>query len=709
MNSKNIRGSVFYCLLFFIAIVVVFQLYNLSAIHSNQRSAVKLQVLLNLSEEANDNLGSVQQDYRSYLSEPSPAMRATIFAHQFIVRQSLDSLRSLSATSSVLKKYSQRIKEAYMTEEALMTADVDGLRDTDSALRAVVNHELRMDVVWTLLYDYRKIVKGQLQNTNYNISRLAETSRNTGYVLALLALLLTAAFISGKRENKRSAAKLSNDALFMQSLLDTTSTAMHIADQSGRILYVNKSFCEFLGLEANYITGKLFKELHPGRSLNFENPSLRADPHLSPFETEEVVHIDGEKNYFFTRKFPLRDATGQTYAFAIISRNITERILSEEGLRKSREEAEHARLTQEQFMANISHEIRTPMNGVMGMAELLKATPLTEEQAEYVGIISQSSNNLMVLINDVLDFAKIEAGRLELECISFKISEVLNQVLSAMRFKAAERKLNLSLHADHKVPLGVLGDPLRLYQILSNIVSNAIKFTPSGSVTIDVTARSHDSSLVMVIFRITDTGIGIPEDRIDYIFQSFAQTSLDISRKYGGTGLGLAIVKQLVNLYNGQISVSSKLNEGSCFVVEIPFQPAPVGVRTIAEANKFELLKGKSILIVEDNIINQKVIVKTLENSGISTTLCDNGFDALERLKTQRFDAVIMDIQMPEIDGRETTRRIRTELNLDVPVIAMTASVLSDERDRCKAAGMNEYISKPFVKEDLFEKLLLFM
>ncbi|RYE45473.1 MAG: response regulator, partial [Sphingobacteriales bacterium] len=261
----------------------------------------------------------------------------------------------------------------------------------------------------------------------------------------------------------------------------------------------------------------------------------------------------------------------------------------------------------------------------------------------------------------------------------------------------------------HKVPLGVSGDPLRLYQIISNILSNAIKFTNTGSIQINVTAQSHNLGDLIIRFQITDTGIGIPEERIGYIFQSFTQTSLDITRKFGGTGLGLAIVKQLVELHNGNISVTSQVGKGSTFIVEIPFTTSVLATRTPQEDAKFKLLNGKKILVVEDNVINQKVIIKTLENSGIATVLCDNGFSAIDRLKNEGFDLIIMDIQMPEIDGRETTVKIRKELGLDVPIIAMTASVLADEREKCKAAGMNEYISKPFVREDLFEKMLLFI
>jgi len=214
---------------------------------------------------------------------------------------------------------------------------------------------------------------------------------------------------------------------------------------------------------------------------------------------------------------------------------------------------------------------------------------------------------------------------------------------------------------------------------------------------------------VTLLIKVYDTGIGIPADRINYIFQSFAQTSLDISRKFGGTGLGLTIVKQIVELQGGSISVESEEGTGSCFSIELPFETSMPEIWSANESAKFLLLQGQEVLVVEDNLINQKVISTTLKNAGMIATVVDSGYSALKILKERKFHLIIMDIQMPEIDGRETTIKIRNELKLDLPIIAMTASVSADERDRCITAGMDEYISKPFVKENLFEKLLLFV
>ncbi|MFP5080106.1 ATP-binding protein [Pedobacter sp. JCM 36344] len=605
-----------------------------------------------------------------------------------------------------------RLKKNYEFEKRFISSNLSKKEQLQNS--AVHEGEQRMDYVWTDLFNLRGLLKAGILADN---ELIFQNSRKSNIIAVVAILLLIAAggvFIVAEDKSRKDDLALQAEEkanrekeLLMAFLLDNTTTSMYIANKYGAILYANNAFKSFVALEADQIIGKQFLQLQTTKKLHFNNPSLRNNPDPEYKETEETVTIDGKEHYYFTRKYPIKNSDGDVFACANISRDITERIFHENGLKKSREEAEHARLTQELFMANISHEIRTPMNGIMGMTDLLNGTDLNLEQRDYLKIIQQSSLNMMVLINDILDFSKIEAGMMELEHIPFKINDIVDQAFDAIRAKSIQKNLKLSRQIDHKVPLFVIGDPLRLYQILVNILSNAVKFTEHGSVGISITACSFSSPFLKVIFKITDSGIGIPEDRIGYIFQSFAQTSIDISRKFGGTGLGLAIVKQLVEMHDGSITVESRLGAGSCFSIELPFLSSTAGTWEVTDCEKFALLKDRRVLIVEDNLINQKVIVKTLDNVGVISTVCDNGFTALELLTTKEFDLIIMDIQMPEIDGRETTIRIRKQLNLFTPIIAMTASVSAEEREKCKLAGMNDYISKPFIKEDLFEKLLL--
>jgi len=718
MSEKNVLKWLFYFLLKVVVACSLFQLYYTNQIKEQQQSILSIQGLLDLSDEFSANLGSVQQDFRSYAINRSPDVLNNLVKHQKIVIKVLNDKLDLSSGYPDLKNLVAKIDRIYQTENnAINTYIKLHPKDlvTEESIKTVEQSEKGMGVVWTQLFEYRKLLKDRVKSINRGISEVSAKSYISN-IVSIVVLFIVMLIIGYNFLRKRVTQKTDNSGIItsqnemlLRALLENTSTCMLITDNEGKIMYANQATEDFMGLKESEMLRKTFSELEIRKDVEYANKAIRMNINYPYSETEESVFADGKTHYFFTKKFPIKNERAEVIASGLMSRNITERIVNEEGLKKSRHEAENARLTQEQFMANISHEIRTPMNGIMGMTDLLSATNLDPVQSDYLEIIRQSSGNLMVLINDILDFSKIEAGKLELERISFKINDVLSQVMDAMKVKAQEKQLPVYLNIDHKVPLGVLGDPLRLYQIISNILSNAIKFTTVGSVHLNVTAQSYNSGVVKVQFRVTDTGIGIPKERIGYIFQSFTQTSLDITRKFGGTGLGLAIVKQLVELHEGNITVSSEVGKGSTFLIEIPFATIPVTIRTKEEDAKFELLRGKRILVVEDNIINQRVIIKTLENSGIHTTLADNGFSAIELLKHQKFDLIIMDIQMPEIDGRETTVKIRKELGLDIPIIAMTASVLADESDKCKAAGMNEYISKPFVKEDLFEKILLFI
>lgn len=718
MSEKNVLKWLFYFLLKVVVASSLFQLYYTNQIKEQQQSILSIQGLLDLSDEFSANLGSVQQDFRSYAISRSPDVLNNLVKHQKIVIKVLNDKLDLSSGYPDLKNLVAKIDRIYQTENnAINTYIKLHPKDlvTEESIKTVEQSEKGMGVVWTQLFEYRKLLKDRVKSINRGISEVSAKSYISN-IVSIVVLFIVMLIIGYNFLRKRVTQKTDNSGIItsqnemlLRALLENTSTCMLITDNEGKIMYANQATEDFMGLKESEMLRKTFSELEIRKDVEYANKAIRMNINYPYSETEESVFADGKTHYFFTKKFPIKNERAEVIASGLMSRNITERIVNEEGLKKSRHEAENARLTQEQFMANISHEIRTPMNGIMGMTDLLSATNLDPVQSDYLEIIRQSSGNLMVLINDILDFSKIEAGKLELERISFKINDVLSQVMDAMKVKAQEKQLPVYLNIDHKVPLGVLGDPLRLYQIISNILSNAIKFTTVGSVHLNVTAQSYNSGVVKVQFRVTDTGIGIPKERIGYIFQSFTQTSLDITRKFGGTGLGLAIVKQLVELHEGNITVSSEVGKGSTFLIEIPFTTIPVTTRTKEEDAKFELLRGKRILVVEDNIINQRVIIKTLENSGIHTTLADNGFSAIELLKHQKFDLIIMDIQMPEIDGRETTVKIRKELGLDIPIIAMTASVLADESDKCKAAGMNEYISKPFVKEDLFEKILLFI
>ncbi len=379
-------------------------------------------------------------------------------------------------------------------------------------------------------------------------------------------------------------------------------------------------------------------------------------------------------------------------------------------LAAAKERAEASERLEHQFLANMSHEIRTPMNAVLGMTTLLLDSSLSTKQRDYLEAIEASADNLLVIINDILDLSKLQAGKMELEHIPFRLLDVTGHAMDIMRLKAEGRGLTLTEEIAESTPKVVIGDPARLSQVLMNLLSNAVKFTERGSVKILVSAVTAGERHMKVRIAVRDTGIGIPKEKLNSIFDSFSQADAETSRKYGGTGLGLTISRTLVELQGGHIGVESKPGNGSEFSFTIPYEVAGEGVFVEPEATASidaASLRGMHVLLVEDNEYNQIVLTDTLRNMipEVSVELASNGLEAITLVQSFAFDLVLMDVQMPEMDGIEATKHIRTHLprtKRDVPIIALTASVIKSEIDRCFAAGMNDYVPKPFKQDELF-------
>ncbi len=521
-----------------------------------------------------------------------------------------------------------------------------------------------------------------------------------------------------KRVLEKRFAKL---GYYHNAILNGTDYSVIFTDNSGIIRGFNAGAEKILGYKASEVVDKIsLLAFHLEPEINrflasknladastFQNYSRKATSGHT--DINEWTFVRKNLSQFLVRLSlkVIQSEQKENIGYLAIAEDITERKRAEEDLKRAKLIAEKSNQAKDLFLANMSHEIRTPMNAIIGCTDILWANDLNPDQRECVEAIKSAGQNLLGIINDILDFSKIESGKLVLEKTPFYIKEAVLNTCSLLKIKAREKNLMLNLFIDSFLPDSVCGDQVRLNQILYNLIGNAIKFTERGEVFVSLALIKDNETSCEIKFTIKDTGIGIPADKIKAVFERFTQASDETTRKYGGTGLGLSISKNLIEMYGGTLLLTSELNKGSEFSFCISFDKvgSESGIQKRKEATNDTPIGKIKILLVEDNELNQKLAKRVLTGFGFDMDIAVNGKIALEKLKLENFDLILMDLQMPEMDGYQATQEIRKSLKLNLPIMAMTAHSLVGEKDKCIEMGMNDYISKPFNAIDLQFKI----
>lgn len=510
----------------------------------------------------------------------------------------------------------------------------------------------------------------------------------------------------------RSRKEAQEKIQFQASLLDQVDSAVVATNLKHEIVYWNRSAENLFGWKPEEVLDKKPADfLVPEEQLVHARKVTKMLMTHKKWEGEiTLLHKEGHRIPVHVTDTVLKDQEGEEIGYAFVSFDMSEHVESEKKLQQAKEKAERASLAKQDFLSTMSHEIRTPLNVIIGMTRLLQEAELQKEQMEYLKSLQFSANHLLVIINDILDFAKIEAGKIKLEKISFSIQEVLTGIGKAFSIKAQEKNIALNIHTDPSLPERVMGDQVRLTQVLNNLVGNAIKFTEEGFVSIHVKLVKSTRQHMDIIFEVRDSGIGINSGKIKSIFDSFTQAKTDTARKFGGTGLGLTICKKLIQLQEGRIWVKSKENVGSTFGFQLSFAHDHTDANCSEQKEQHldkSFLKGFRLLLVEDNPSNQMVASNFLNKVGIQVDLADNGKEALDFVQNKNYDIILMDLQMPVMNGFTATQEIRKLGGKfeKIPIIALTADVVSDVKERVYRSGMNDYLSKPFNPDELYLKI----
>ncbi len=567
-------------------------------------------------------------------------------------------------------------------------------------LKSIESNDDFLKVKEDILLELKKI-KSDEEKLNFQYARSSKEKN-------ILSSLLTRT----SADLKKVSDNLKERAEELSTILATIPAYVYFKDINLKYVLVNRSFEELINKKAEDIVGKRLHEIistyHNDTYNQKEQEVLETGKSL--YDIEEEIMINDSLNYLNTNIAPIRNLENEIIGIIGISLNITERKHNEQELLHAKELAEAGTQAKNEFIASVSHEFRTPMNGILGLSEILRNTNLTHEQLDLLKGITTSADNLLVLLNDVLDFSAIEAGKMEIDYQAFDLNKLLDDINLVIGIRAKEKDLEFNIIKEENLPNILVGDAQRLRQIIINLANNAVKFTEEGKVNVNITKQKTEDNKLTIRFEVADTGIGIPHAAMQSLFQVFSRVKQDKSKLIAGTGLGLSICKKLTDMMQGDIGVESVQGKGSMFWFTLPFE---VGVQKaiVDEIKPIEIVKSdgkKHILLVDDNHINQRISKFHLEKMGLKVDQAYNGQEALSKYCQNNYDLIVLDIQMPIMDGYEVAKAIRdVEKNTarHIPIIALTANAMKGDKEKYLNAGMDDYISKPFTL-DTFSKVI---